>query len=133
MKYLIDTHIFLWSLFSPSNISKGAVQKIRKSENRIFVSTVTFWEISLKYSLNKLELKGITPDELPEFANQMNFEILNLDADEAASYYHLPRTPHRDPFDRMIIWQAIRKKMTLISKDRDIPDYQKFGLSLLGA
>ena len=133
MKYLIDTHIFLWSLFSPSKISKHAVQTIRKSENRIFVSTVTFWEISLKYSLNKLELKGITPSELPGLANQMNFEILTLNADEAASYYHLPRTPHRDPFDRMIIWQAIRKKMILISKDSKIPAYQKFGLSLLGA
>jgi len=133
MKYLIDTHIFLWTLFSPSKISKPAAQTIRTSENRIYVSTVTFWEISLKYALNKLELKGITPNELPGLANQMNFEILNLDADEAASYYHLPRTPHRDPFDRMIIWQAIRKKMILISKDSKIPAYQKFGLSLLGA
>ena len=133
MRYLIDTHIFLWSLFSPSKISKHGAQTIRKSENDIFVSTVTFWEISLKYSLNKLELKGITPDELPGFANQRNFETLNLNADDAASFYYLPRTPHRDPFDRMIICQAIREKMILISKDSKIPAYQKFGLNLLGS
>jgi PIN domain nuclease of toxin-antitoxin system len=133
MKYLIDTHIFLWSLFSPSKISKHAAQTIQKPENSIFVSTVSFWEISLKYALNKLELKGVTPDELPGFANQMNFETLNLIADDAASFYHLPRTPHGDPFDRMIIWQAIRKKMILISKDSKILAYQKFGLNLLGA
>lgn len=131
MKYLIDTHIFLWSLFSPSKISKHAAHTIRKSENSIFVSTVTFWEISLKYSLQKLELKGITPDELPRFANQMNFETLNLVADDAASFHHLPRTPHRDPFDRMLIWQAIREKMILISKDTKLPASQKFGLSIL--
>lgn len=133
MRYLIDTHIFLWSLFSPSKISKHAAQTIRKPENNIFVSSVSLWEISLKYALNKLELKGVTPDELPGFANQMNFETLNLNADDAASFYHLPRTAHRDPFDRMIIWQAIREKMILISKDSKIPAYQKFGLSILGA
>ena len=97
------------------------------------MSTVTFWEISLKYSLNKLELKGITPDELPGYAKRMNFETLNLNTDDAASFCHLPRTPHRDPFDRMIIWQAIRGEMTLISKNSKLPAYQKFDLSLLGA
>ena len=49
---------------------------------------------------------------------QMNFETLELKADDAASLYHLPRTPHRDPFDRMIIWQAIREKMILIDYHR---------------
>jgi PIN domain nuclease of toxin-antitoxin system len=131
MNYLIDTHIFLWSLFSPQKISKPAAQTIRKSENRIFVSSVTFWEIALKYALKKLELKGITPDELPEFADRMDFEILNLNAEDAASFHNLPRIAHRDPFDRMIIWQAIREKMILISKDKEIQFYQEFGLKIL--
>ena len=131
MNYLIDTHIFLWSLFSPQKISKPAAQTIRKSENRIFVSSVTFWEIALKYALKKLELKGITPDELPEFADRMDFEILNLNAEDAASFHNLPRIAHRDPFDRMIIWQAIREKMILISKDKEIQSYQEFGLKIL--
>ena len=131
MNYLIDTHIFLWSLFSPQKISKPAAQTLRKSENRIFVSSVTFWEIALKYALKKLELKGITPDELPEFADRMDFEILNLNAEDAASFHNLPRIAHRDPFDRMIIWQAIREKMILISKDKEIQFYQEFGLKIL--
>jgi PIN domain nuclease of toxin-antitoxin system len=131
MKYLIDTHIFLWSLFSPQKIPKPIVQIIKKSENEIFVSCVTFWEISIKYSLNKLELEAALPDELPNFAKRMNFEILNLTAEDAASFYRLPRTSHKDPFDRMIIWQAIREKMIFLSKDSKIPAYQKFGLNLL--
>ncbi|MBW2612888.1 MAG: type II toxin-antitoxin system VapC family toxin [Deltaproteobacteria bacterium] len=131
MKYLIDTHIFLWSLFSPKKIPKPTVQIIKKSENEIFVSCITFWEISIKYSLNKLELEAVLPDELPNFAKRMNFEILNLTAEDAASFYRLPRTSHKDPFDRMIIWQAIREKMILLSKDSKIPAYQKFGLNLL--
>ena len=112
-------------------ISKPAAQTIRKSENRIFVSSVTFWEIALKYALKKLELKGITPDELPEFADRMDFEILNLNAEDAASFHNLPRIAHRDPFDRMIIWQAIREKMILISKDKEIQFYREFGLKIL--
>ncbi|NNL74971.1 MAG: type II toxin-antitoxin system VapC family toxin [Desulfobacterales bacterium] len=131
MNYLIDTHIFLWSLFSPQKISKPAAQTIRKSENRIFVSSVTFWEIALKYALKKLELKGITPDQLPQFADRMDFEILNLNADDAASFHNLPRIERRDPFGRMIIWQAIREKMILISKDIETQVYQEFGLKIL--
>ncbi|MBW2632517.1 MAG: type II toxin-antitoxin system VapC family toxin [Deltaproteobacteria bacterium] len=131
MKYLIDTHIFLWSLFSPKKIPKPTVQIIKKSENEIFVSCITFWEISIKYSLNKLELEAVLPDELPNFAKRMNFEILNLTAEDAASFYRLPRTSHKDPFDRMIIRQAIREKMLWVSKDSEIPADQKFALSLL--
>lgn len=131
MKYLIDTHIFLWSLFSPEKLSRRVAKIIKEPGNRIFVSTITFWEISLKFSLNKLELEGITPDELLEFANKMSFELLNLSAEAAASFYHLPRITHKDPFDRMLIWQAIREKMVFISKDRKIADYVAYGLKVL--
>jgi PIN domain nuclease of toxin-antitoxin system len=63
--------------------------------------------------------------------NLTTFETLNLIADDAASFHHLPRTPHRDPFDRMLIWQALREKMILISKDTKLPANQRFGLSIL--
>jgi PIN domain nuclease of toxin-antitoxin system len=121
----------LWSLFSPEKISRHAAKTIKESENRIFVSTITFWEIALKFSLAKLELEGITPDELPEFAEKMNFELLSLSAGDAATFYHLPRITHKDPFDRMLIWQAIREKMVMISKDRKIAAYEDYGLLIL--
>ena len=131
MKYLIDTHIFLWSIFSPEKISVPVAKIIKDPGNRIFVSTITFWEIALKYSLNKLKLEGVTPDALPEIANKMSFEILGLGAEDAASFYHLPRVTHKDPFDRMLIWQAIREKLVLISKDREIAAYEDYGLKIL--
>jgi PIN domain nuclease of toxin-antitoxin system len=131
MKYLIDTHIFLWSLFSPEKLTRHVAKIIKESGNRIFVSTITFWEIALKFSLNKLELEGIRPDELPEFSNKMSFELLSLSAEDAASFYHLPRISHKDPFDRMLIWQAIREKMVLISKDSRIAAYKDYGLKIL--
>ena len=133
MKYLIDTHIFLWSLFSPEKISKPIAIILREPNNQIFVSTITFWEIALKFSLNKLELEGITPGELPEFASKMNYDFLSLNAEDASSFYLLPRISHKDPFDRMLNWQAIREKLVLISKDSKISAYEEYGLKTLSS
>lgn len=128
MNLLLDTHGFLWSLFTPEKLSKAALRQIKSTDNDVAVSVVTFWEISLKYALGKLELTGIEPEELPDFADQMNLEILPLTAAEAASFHKLPRLSHKDPFDRIIIWQAIQRGMTLITKDRDLEAYRNFGL-----
>ena len=128
MNLLLDTHVFLWSLFTPDKLSKAVVRKIKSPNNDVAVSVVTFWEISLKYALGKLELTGVKPEELPDFAAQMNLEILPITAAEASSFHKLPRLSHKDPFDRIIIWQAIQRKMTLVSKDRDFKAYRKFGL-----
>ncbi len=128
MNLLLDTHVFLWSLFTPDKLSKAVVRKIKSPNNDVAVSVVTFWEISLKYALGKLELTGVKPEELPDFAAQMNLEILLITAAEASSFHKLSRLSHKDPFDRIIIWQAIQRKMTLVSKDRDFKAYRKFGL-----
>ena len=128
MNLLLDTHGFLWSLFTPDKLSNASVREIKSPNNDVAVSVVTFWEISLKYALGKLELTGVKPEELPDFAAQMNLEILPLTAAEASSFHKLPRLSHKDPFDRIIIWQAIQRKMTLVSKDRDFKAYRKFGL-----
>jgi len=128
MNFLLDTHSFLWTLFVPEKLSRSVTQKIKSSDNDVAVSVVTFWEISLKFALGKLELSGVEPDELPSFADQMGFSILPISPSEAASCHKLPRLLHKDPFDRLIIWQAIQRKMTLISKDREFKEYRKFGL-----
>ena len=132
MNILLDTHVFLWSLFAPEKLSRAAVREIKSSNNDVAVSVVTFWEISLQYALGKLKLTGVKPEELPDFTGQMNIDILPITAAEASSFHKLPRLSHKDPFDRIIIWQAIQRKMTLISKDRDFETYRKFGLKLFG-
>ena len=128
MNFLLDTHSFLWALFVPEKLSRSAVEAITSSDNDITVSVVTFWEISLKYALGKLELSGVEPDELPGFAKQTGLNILAISPHVAASFHKLPRLLHKDPFDRFIIWQAIQRKITLISKDREFNKYKKFGL-----
>ena len=128
MNFLLDTHSFLWTLFVPGKLSRPATRVIKSSDNDVAVSIVTFCEISLKYALGKLELSGVEPDELPGFADQMGLSIVPIGPTEAASFHKLPRLLHKDPFDRFIIWQAIQRKITLISKDREFNKYKKFGL-----
>lgn len=128
MDYLLDTHSFLWTVFEPKKLSKSARAFITQPENRVIVSSITFWEISLKSALGKLKLVNCLPDKLPEIASQMGFELMHLEAGVAASFYRLPRQPHRDPFDRMIIWLAIQKRFTLISKAQAFSAYSEYGL-----
>jgi PIN domain nuclease of toxin-antitoxin system len=130
MRCLLDTHSFLWAAFSPEKLSKSARETIRDQENEIAVSVVTFWEISLKYALGKLELINVRPEALPEAAEKMGIDILQVAPHEAASFHNLPRLAHKDPFDRLIIWQAIQRKMRLISRDRSFKDYKQYGLKI---
>ncbi|MFP3912182.1 MAG: type II toxin-antitoxin system VapC family toxin [Desulfobacteraceae bacterium] len=131
MKLLLDTHGFLWSLFSPEKLSQRARSEITSPENEASVSVATFWEISLKYGLGKLELSGVAPEQLPDFASQMDLAILPISPAEASSFYQLPRYSHKDPFDRIIIWQAIQRRLALISKDRDFNYYRALGLKVI--
>ena len=89
MNLLLDTHGFLWSLFTPDKLSQAVDHEIKSPNNDVAVSVVTFWEISLKYALGKLELTGVKPEELPDFAAQMNLEILPITATEASSFLSL--------------------------------------------
>ena len=131
MNYLLDTHTYLWAAFSPSKLSAKAKKAIRSPENRICLSTISLWEISLKFSLGKIELKNCTPDDMPGIAAQMGIDIIQPTAEETASFHKLPNVKHKDPFDRMIIWQAIQQQLALISKDADFPEYKKSGLKVL--
>ena len=128
MNYLLDTHAFLWSLFEPKRLSRAVAEAILSQENDIAVSVVSFWEISLKYSIGKLTLDKVTPDEIPSYAEQMDINVLVINSSEAASFHKLPRLKHKDPFDRLIIWQAIQRKTVLITKDGTFKDYHAFGL-----
>lgn len=132
MKYLIDTHIVLWLLFNPAKISDDKLSILEDPENEIYVSSLSFWEISLKYGLGKLDLSGVLPQDLPELVQKMDINILETHAEEFTGYHKLARVDkHKDPFDRMIIWQAICHDFVLISVDNKFKVYTKFGLKIL--
>jgi len=128
---LVDTHVFLWALFEPEKLSEKTRRLITDPDRAFFVSSITFWEISLKFALGKLHLENCEPEQLEGRAKEMGLEILPLAADEAASFHRLPKLSHKDPFDRMLIWQAITRKLTLVSKDRAFTDYEEHGLTVV--
>ena len=130
MKYLLDTHTFLWSLFSPDKLSSSSFDLLSDAKNDIYLSIVTLWEISLKYNLGKLDLQNVTPGELPDLAKKSGFEILNLNEYDVSSFYKLPKLSHKDPFGRLLIWQAVQNNFTIISKDESFQDYLNFGLTV---
>jgi len=132
MKCLLDTHTFLWALISPEKLSEPARAAISHPDNPVMVSAISFWEIALKHRLGKLHLHGVTPDALPDAALRQGFDLLPLDTRLAAGFAALPDIPnHRDPFDRMLIWQAVSLGHTLVSCDRKIETNALPGLRVL--
>jgi PIN domain nuclease of toxin-antitoxin system len=105
MTYIIDTHIFLWLIFNQNKISDNKIKILENPDNTIYITSISFWGISLKYNLGKLDLEGVIPEELPRIAKAMDISIINIDENTMASFYQLKKvTNHKDPFDRIIIW-----------------------------
>jgi PIN domain nuclease of toxin-antitoxin system len=131
MKVLIDTNILLFILFDDARLSNSELGIIKDENNEIIVSAISLFEISLKYSLQKLKLKNTTPEKLPDLLLRSGYYIENIDYITFATYHKLPSGKHKDPFDRLIIWESIRKDYYLLSKDIKFKDYEKLGLKLL--
>ena len=131
MSFLLDSHTLLWIILNRSKLPTKVIETLENTQNRIYVSSVSIWEISLKYSLGKLKLNGRNPDDLPEAIITSGFEPLDLSPKHTSTFYKLPLTTHRDPFDRMLIWQAIQMNLTLVSKDSRLQQYEEFGLKTL--
>lgn len=117
--YLIDTHILLWWVSENKKLTKSLRTIIENPDNEIWVSTVTVWEIAIKKSLNKLQ----APDNLKEILELNSFNLLSLSIDHALAVEHLPHI-HNDPFDRLLIAQAIVENLTFITADELIHKYK---------
>lgn len=131
MTYLLDTHYLIWTITDTNKLSKRIREIITNPTNKIVVSTISFWEISLKSSLGKMELKGFSPEDLPGLSIQMGFTLIPLSARDSSTYHLLKATYHKDPFDRMLIWEAISNDYTFISVDANIKRYVSEGLKIL--
>lgn len=118
-------------MFEPEKIPKKLRSSMLNPDSSVYISIITFWEISLKFTVGKIDLKGILPDKLPEIARNDGFKIIDLDADTTSSFYKLPKVKNKDPFDRMLAWQAINKDLYLLTKDQDFADYKDHGLKIV--
>lgn len=128
MNYLIDTHIFLWAVLAPTKIPKHITKILLDQESTKYVSAISFWEISLKFQLGKLDLEGIFPKSLPQISKEAGFNSINLDPEVASTFYMLPIIKNKDPFDRMLAWQAIQNDYFFLTSDPSFSDFTKYGL-----
>ncbi|MCK5156634.1 MAG: type II toxin-antitoxin system VapC family toxin [Spirochaetales bacterium] len=132
MKILLDTHYLIWVLTEPEKINKKIKDILKSANNEIFISSINFWEISLKSSIGKMTLNNMSVDELYHASEQSNLEVIQLTPEEAVSFHKLPLTKHKDPFDRMLIWQAIINNFSLLTEDRLIKkNYLDYGLKIV--
>lgn len=129
--YLLDTHVFLWATARSKNLPSTVAAAIEDTDNDVFVSAVSFWEIAIKVRAGKLDIGRHDPADLPSRAAEIGFNLLDLESSEAASMGQLAENTHFDPFDRMLVWQAINRKFTLVSADTTLKRFKKDGLKLL--
>lgn len=120
MKYLLDTNALIFSLCNPNELSKFA-RKIITLERELFVSVVSFWEIAIKQSIGKLAIESDIP-RIEEICKERGIQVISILSEEIEGIKKLPKF-HNDPFDRIIISQALQNDFCIITRDTIIPKY----------
>lgn len=122
MKLLLDTHIFLWFIMGSPHLSAENLALIEDEKNRKFISVASLWEIAIKSSIGKLNLSAPFDQLIPQQLSLNGFELLPIEIAHLATVATLP-FHHRDPFDRLLIAQAITEKMPVVSSDSAFDAY----------
>ncbi|MEG4501077.1 type II toxin-antitoxin system VapC family toxin [Microcoleus sp. F8-D3] len=115
MNILLDTHTFLWYLEDSKQLSSKAAELLEDPSNTLRLSIASLWEISIKLNLGKLSLQN-SFSELEEVLQQLKIEVLPITFSDTECYLNLPLY-HRDPFDRILVAQAINHSLVLVSRD----------------
>ena len=125
MNLLLDTHIFLWYITGDPRLPATVVPLIRDPTNEVYLSSVSVWETIVKHQLGKLPLPQPPEFYIPQ--QRQRHQISSLPLDEE-SVVHLGRLPplHKDPFDRMLICQAIQHGLLLVSTDDAVRGYSDY-------
>jgi PIN domain nuclease of toxin-antitoxin system len=118
MILLLDTHVLLWWLENPKQLSKPAKKAIENGGNPVYVSAAVAWEIAVKKALGKLD----APDDLEGAIAANRFLPLPITIPHALAVLSLPNH-HRDPFDRLLIAQALHEGFRLVTRDAEIAKY----------
>ncbi|AXY68726.1 type II toxin-antitoxin system VapC family toxin [Thermosynechococcus sichuanensis E542] len=118
-RILLDTHIFLWFISGDIQLSTALRDTIRDPDNEVYLSSVSVWEAILKYQLGKLPLPEPLAIYLPKQGDRHEIDSLGLDENSVVQLAKLPPL-HRDPFDRMLICQALQNGLTIATVDTAI-------------
>jgi PIN domain nuclease of toxin-antitoxin system len=122
MRILLDTHIFLWFITGDSQLSTDIRDVVRNPNHEVYLSAISVWEAIVKYQLGKLPLPEHPATYLPKQRDSHQISSLALDESSVIQLAKLP-TLHRDPFDRMLICQALQNGLTIATVDRAVRAY----------
>jgi PIN domain nuclease of toxin-antitoxin system len=122
MRVLTDTHILLWALLQPARLDAARRDVLESPEHQVFFSAVNIWEIAIKCALDRPDF-DVEPDVIHRAALDTGFCELPVSAVHAATVRRLP-AHHRDPFDRLLIAQALTEPMLLMTDDPLIRLYE---------
>ena len=122
MKLLLDTCTFLWILTESPELSHHALDQFTSPENEVFLSSVSTWEIAVKHALGRLPLPEPPREFVPVMRAGHGIEPLDLDEQSTLYVGQLP-SYHRDPFDRMLICQAIVHDLVILTPDKEVQRY----------
>jgi PIN domain nuclease of toxin-antitoxin system len=122
MRLLLDTHTLLWLLVNDSKLSVRSRKTIEDPANNSFVSIVSLWEIALKTGMGKLTLPAPFSAVFPAELVQNGIGVMNVELPHLGAMLQLPSL-HRDPFDRLLVAQAIVEGMTLVTSDAQLANY----------
>ena len=122
MRILLDTATFLWVIIDSADLSDDARELFVDPDNEIYLSSVSTWEIAIKYSLGRLPLPDPPPKFIPAQRKHHGIDALTLDEEATL---HLARLPalHKDPFDRMLVCQAVVQNLVILTPDELISQY----------
>ena len=128
MRYLLDTHTAVWSAVATHRLPQSLVELILAEENDVYVSVVTLFEIAIKNAPGRRHQMPISVTDAARFFDEVPYATLNVEPSHAAALETLP-IQHRDPFDRMLLAQAMATGMRLITRDRTLAEHSDVVLS----
>ena len=124
MRYLLDTHIVIWAMVGSGKLSDSARLVLQAPDNVFYVSSASIWEVSIKHSIRPNEIP-VTSEQIARFCRNSGIAELPVGFGHAQRVSMLP-LHHSDPFDRMLVAQAIEENLLLVSHDRRLPTYGNF-------
>lgn len=123
MVLLLDTHVLLRTLDAPERLPQDVVAQIESPETRVYFSAASIWEIAIKTALGKIDFR-YSPEDIAQAARDTGFVELPVSAAHGAKVAHLP-PHHRDPFDRLLIAQALLLPAQLVTADAVLVPYSE--------
>ena len=123
MKYLLDTVVWLWSLYDVDRLNARALDVLGNGREEMYLSAASAWEFTIKMRLNKMRFPEPPAVTVPQFMARQGIRPLAITQAHATKTYELPLW-HSDPFDRLLIAQASLEEMTILTADREFRQYE---------